>query len=69
MHIYLTLQSKAKRGNQVQPKKEKIEIASTDLIVHDPAPSALNTGILLHQSTHKEKGMLSGYREETRMYE
>ena len=33
MHIYLTLQSKAKRGNQVQPKKEKIEIASTDWIV------------------------------------
>lgn len=27
-----------------------IEILSTDLIVHDPAPSALNT--LIHQSTH-----------------
>lgn len=27
-----------------------IEISSTDLIVHDPAPSALNT--LIHQSTH-----------------
>jgi hypothetical protein len=29
-----------------------IEILSTDLIVHDPAPSALNT--LIHQSTHDD---------------
>ncbi|KAF3452201.1 hypothetical protein FNV43_RR08299 [Rhamnella rubrinervis] len=36
--------------NKRSRRNNCIEISSTDLIVHDPAPSALNT--LIHQSTH-----------------
>lgn len=38
--------------NKHSQQNNSIEISSTDLIVHDPAPSALNT--LIHQSTHDD---------------
>jgi hypothetical protein len=38
--------------NKHSQQNNGIEISSTDLIVHDPAPSALNT--LIHQSTHDD---------------
>lgn len=45
-------QRKSMKLNKHSQQNNCIEISSTDLIVHDPAPSALNT--LIHQSTHDD---------------
>lgn len=45
-------QRQSMKLNKHSQQNNCIEISSTDLIVHDPAPSALNT--LIHQSTHDD---------------
>lgn len=51
-HPLIPPQRQSMKLNKHSQQNNCIEISSTDLIVHDPAPSALNT--LIHQSTHDD---------------
>lgn len=45
-------QRQSMKLNKHSQQNNCLEISSTDLIVHDPAPSAFNT--FIHQSTHDD---------------
>lgn len=51
-HPWIPPQRQSMKWNKHSQQKNGLEISSTDLIVYDPAPSALNT--LIHQSTHDD---------------